>query len=152
MCTFQVLDNCMKKCGTSFTSEVGKFRFLNEMIKLVSPKYLGSQTAPLVRVKVLQLLQGWTDDYPREPKIKEAYDMLKKQGVVVEVNQSQKSNDSSTTRVSKQTNSIFDNDDRSRLLQKLLQSKNPDDLQAANRLIKTMVKEVWKFMVKFNEY
>lgn len=38
--------------------------------------------------------------------------------------------------------SIFEDDERSRLLQKLLQSKNPDDLQAANRLIKTMVKEV----------
>lgn len=39
-------------------------------------------------------------------------------------------------------NSIFEDEERSRLLQKLLQSKNPDDLQAANRLIKTMVKEV----------
>lgn len=38
--------------------------------------------------------------------------------------------------------SIFEDDERSRLLQKLLQSKNPEDLQAANRLIKTMVKEV----------
>lgn len=38
--------------------------------------------------------------------------------------------------------SIFEDTERSRLLQKLLQSKNPDDLQAANRLIKTMVKEV----------
>lgn len=136
----------MKKCGNSFNSEVGKFRFLNEMIKLVSPKYLGSQTAPLVRVKVLQLLQSWTEDYPREPKIKEAYDMLKKQGVVVEVSQSQSSSESSVHRTSKTSNSIFDNDERSRLLQKLLQSKNPDDLQAANRLIKTMVKEVSLFL------
>ncbi|KAG8295594.1 ARF-binding protein [Homalodisca vitripennis] len=37
--------------------------------------------------------------------------------------------------------SIFQDTEKSRLLQKLLQSKNPDDLQAANRLIKTMVKE-----------
>jgi len=36
-------------------------------------------------------------------------------------------------------NSIFEDEERSRLLRKLLQSKNPDDLQAANRL---MVKEV----------
>lgn len=142
----QVLDSCMKKCGSSFTSEVGKFRFLNEMIKLVSPKYLGSQTAPLVRVKVLQLLQCWTEDFPRETKIKEAYDMLKKQGVVVEVNSTQKTTENTINRTPK-TNSIFDNDDRSRLLQKLLQSKNPDDLQAANRLIKTMVKEVSKLLL-----
>lgn len=132
----------MKKCGSSVTSEVGKFRFLNEMIKLVSPKYLGSQTAPLVRIKVLQLLQSWTEDFPRETKIQEAYDMLKKQGVVVEVNSAQKLPDNTMNRTPKSSNSIFDNDERSRLLQKLLQSKNPDDLQAANRLIKTMVKEV----------
>jgi hypothetical protein len=39
-------------------------------------------------------------------------------------------------------NPVFEDEERSRLLQKLLRSKNPDDLQAANRLIKTMVKEV----------
>lgn len=131
----------MKKCGPSFQSEVGKFRFLNEMIKLVSPKYLGSQTPLLVRVKVLDLLQVWTEDYPRETKIREAYDMLKKQGVVDATSVTQKPIENVVTRPSKM-NSIFDNDERSRLLQKLLQSKNPDDLQAANRLIKTMVKEV----------
>lgn len=28
----------MKNCGKRFHSEVGKFRFLNELIKVVSPK------------------------------------------------------------------------------------------------------------------
>lgn len=28
----------MKNCGRRFHSEVGKFRFLNELIKVVSPK------------------------------------------------------------------------------------------------------------------
>lgn len=42
----------------------------------------------------------------------------------------------------KNTTTIFDDEAKSKLLEKLLQSKNPDDLQAANRLIKTMVKEV----------
>jgi ADP-ribosylation factor-binding protein GGA len=45
-------------------------------------------------------------------------------------------------------NSIFDDEERSRLLQKLLQSKNPGDLQAANRLIKAMVKEVLELQYK----
>lgn len=74
----------MARCGTAFHSEVGKFRFLNEMIKLVSPKYLAAQTPPVVRQKVLQLLYVWTLDYPKETKIKEAYDMLRKQGVIRE--------------------------------------------------------------------
>lgn len=72
----------MKRCGRNFHAEVGKFRFLNEMIKLVSPKYLGSTTPSAVREKVLELLHTWTENYPREVKINEAYQMLKKQGVV----------------------------------------------------------------------
>lgn len=45
-------------------------------------------------------------------------------------------------KVLKTKSTIFDDEEKSKLLQKLLQSKNPDDLQTANRLIKTMVKEV----------
>lgn len=78
----QLLDTCMKRCGPLFHAEVGKFRFLNEMIKLVSPKYLGNRTTASVRQKVLQLLYAWIREYPRESKIKEAYEMLKKQGVI----------------------------------------------------------------------
>jgi ADP-ribosylation factor-binding protein GGA len=37
-----VLEACVKSCGPVFQAEVGKFKFLNEMIKLVSPKYLVS--------------------------------------------------------------------------------------------------------------
>lgn len=49
-------DRCMRKCGADFHAEVGKFRFLNEMIKLVSPKYLADRTAPEVRTRVRYLL------------------------------------------------------------------------------------------------
>lgn len=38
----QVLETCMKSCGKRFHDEVGKFRFLNELIKVVSPK-VGAQ-------------------------------------------------------------------------------------------------------------
>ena len=46
------------------------------------------------------------------------------------------------TKAVKPKNQIFEDEEKSKLLQKLLQSKNPDDLHAANKLIKTMVKEV----------
>ena len=39
-----VLEAGVKSCGPVFHAEVGKFKFLNEMIKLVSPKYLVSST------------------------------------------------------------------------------------------------------------
>ncbi|XP_015604384.1 ADP-ribosylation factor-binding protein GGA1 isoform X2 [Cephus cinctus] len=135
-----LLDTCMTRCGPAFHAEVGKFRFLNEMIKLVSPKYLGSRTPSAVRQKVLQLLYSWTREYPRETKIREAYDMLKKQGVVKEEVAPIPSVEDPVKTV-KVKNPIFEDEEKSKLLQKLLQSKNPDDLQAANRLIKTMVKE-----------
>ncbi|XP_012275349.1 ADP-ribosylation factor-binding protein GGA3 [Orussus abietinus] len=147
--TLTVLDICMKRCGSTFHAEVGKFRFLNEMIKLVSPRYLGDKTPEVVRERILQLLYTWTKEYPREIKIKEAYEMLKKQRVLKDdlpptIN---RQNDVLKPPKSKSTNSatVFDDEEKSKLLQKLLQSKNPDDLQAANRLIKTMVKEnEWK--------
>lgn len=138
--TLAILDTSMKRCNNSLHSEIGKFRFLNEMIKLVSPKYLGSQTPISIKQKVLQLLYIWTLDYPKETKIKEAYDMLKKQGVIREVPLSVCA-DNATLPERKLGNSIFNDEEKNRLLQKLLQSKNPEDLQAANRLIKNMVKE-----------
>lgn len=131
----------MVRCGNAFHSEVGKFRFLNEMIKLVSPKYLAAQTPSNVRQKVLQLLYVWTLDYPKETKIKEAYDMLRKQGVIKEVPSLSVSADGINV-VKKSAPSVFQDEEKSKLLQYLLQSKNPEDLQAANRLIKSMVKEV----------
>ena len=49
----------------------------------------------------------------------------------------------------KAKSTIFDDEEKSKLLQKLLRSKNPDDLQAANRLIKTMVREVSEQYLKY---
>ena len=34
----QVLETCVNHCGEKFHSEVAKFRFLNELIKVLSPK------------------------------------------------------------------------------------------------------------------
>uniref|UniRef100_A0A3P8V5N4 Golgi associated, gamma adaptin ear containing, ARF binding protein 1 n=1 Tax=Cynoglossus semilaevis TaxID=244447 RepID=A0A3P8V5N4_CYNSE len=77
-----VLETCMKTCGKRFHSEVGKFRFLNELIKVVSPKYLGSRSPEPVKKKVLELIYSWTLGLPEEIKISDAYQMLKKQGII----------------------------------------------------------------------
>ncbi|KAJ8964949.1 hypothetical protein NQ314_004504 [Rhamnusium bicolor] len=140
--TLNVLDTCMSKCGSQFQNEVGKFRFLNEMIKLVSPKYLGSQTPLTVKQKVLQLLYVWTLDYSKETKIKEAFDMLRKQGVIREIpNPNVPSYEPVNVPKRPLTSSVFQDEEKSKILQKLLQSKDPEDIQAANWLIKSMVKE-----------
>ncbi|CAK1551229.1 unnamed protein product [Leptosia nina] len=134
-----MLDRCMRKGDTNFQAEIGKFRFLNEMIKLVSPKYLADRTAAEVRTRVLTLLHAWSIEYPKETKFKVAYDMLKNQGVIKDTPPPLPPEDVATRPRIK--NAIFEDDEKSKLLQKLLQSKKPEDLQHANRLIKSMVKE-----------
>ncbi|XP_050351203.1 ADP-ribosylation factor-binding protein GGA2 [Nymphalis io] len=136
-----MLDRCMRRCDSNFHAEVGKFRFLNEMIKLVSPKYFADRTAPDVRTRVLQLLHAWSIEYPKETKFKVAFDMLKNQGVIKETPPPLPPEDNTVTSKPRTKSAIFEDEEKSKLLQKLLQSKKPEDLQHANRLIKTMVRE-----------
>lgn len=47
---FQLLEACMNNCGKRFQSEVAKFRFLNELIKVLSPKVRdGREASSLIR-------------------------------------------------------------------------------------------------------
>lgn len=132
----------MSKCGPKFHSEIGKFRFLNELIRLVSPQYDGDKTPKKIRDKILDLMLLWTINFPHEKKIKEAYDMLLKRGVRHET----------TKPVVAQNNNKPDpidvkirdraEPDLAAKLQRLLRSSNPADHKAANLLIQNMVKEV----------
>ena len=64
-----VLEACVKSCGQKFQLEVGKFRFLNEMIKLISPNHAGSRTPTHVKQKVVELLYVWTREIPHEKNV-----------------------------------------------------------------------------------
>lgn len=134
MLALELLDRCMRVGSHTFQAEIGKFRFLNEMIKLVSPKYFANRTAPEVRDKVLQLLRHWAYSYSKESKFYIAYEMLKNQGVVIEPTLPPLPGD-------KSKGSIFEDEEKSKLIGKLLHSNKEEDLQHANRLIKSMVKE-----------
>ncbi|KAG7249885.1 hypothetical protein CRUP_026639, partial [Coryphaenoides rupestris] len=61
-----VLEACMKNCGRRFHNEVGKYRFLNELIKLVSPKYMGDNVSEKVKAKTIEMLYSWTVAFPNE--------------------------------------------------------------------------------------
>ncbi|NXI99725.1 GGA3 protein, partial [Psophia crepitans] len=136
-----VLEACMKNCGRRFHNEVGKFRFLNELIKVVSPKYLGDRVSEKVKTKVIELLYSWTVALPEESKIKDAYYMLKRQGIVMFDPVIPADRTLIPSPPPRPKNPVFDDEEKSKLLAKLLKSKNPDDLQEANKLIKSMVKE-----------
>ncbi|XP_049627532.1 ADP-ribosylation factor-binding protein GGA1 [Suncus etruscus] len=147
-----VLETCMKSCGKRFHDEVGKFRFLNELIKVVSPKYLGLRTSENVKNKILELLYSWTVGLPEEVKIAEAYQMLKKQGIV---KVDPKLPEDATTAFSqpppRPKNVIFEDEEKSKMLARLLKSSHPEDLRAANKLIKDMVQEDQKRMEKISK-
>ena len=136
------LEGCVKNCGKKFHQEIGKFRFLNEIIKVVSPKYLGKNTTEKVKKRCIELIYTWSKGLPHETKIDDAYKMLKQQGVVKEDPvYMEKTLDTFPPPPNREKNPIFDDHEKADLLQKLLRSKNPQDLQAANRLIKNMVKQ-----------
>ncbi|XP_015418781.1 PREDICTED: ADP-ribosylation factor-binding protein GGA3 isoform X3 [Myotis davidii] len=103
--------------------------------------YLGDRVSEKVKTKVIELLYSWTLALPEESKIKDAYHMLKRQGIV----QSDPLIPVDRTLIPspppRPKNPVFDDEEKSQLLAKLLKSKNPDDLQEANKLIKSMVKE-----------
>ncbi|NWU79855.1 GGA1 protein, partial [Onychorhynchus coronatus] len=145
-----VLESCMKSCGKRFHDEVGKFRFLNELIKVVSPKYLGSRTPEKVKSKILELMYSWTLGLPHEVKISEAYQMLKKQGIV-KCDPKLPDDAPFTPPPPRPKNIIFDDEEKSKTLARLLKSSHPEDLRAANKLIKEMVQEDQKRMEKISK-
>eukprot|EP00075_Anas_platyrhynchos_P016871 XP_027306124.1 ADP-ribosylation factor-binding protein GGA1 [Anas platyrhynchos] len=140
----------MKSCGKRFHDEVGKFRFLNELIKVVSPKYLGSRTPEKVKSKILELMYSWTLGLPHEVKILEAYQMLKKQGIV-KSDPKLPEDAPFPPPPPRPKNIIFDDEEKSKILARLLKSSHPEDLRAANKLIKEMVQEDQKRMEKISK-
>ena len=141
----KVLEACVKNCGDPMHELIGRFRFLNEMIKLISPKYYGSRTSDKVKKKCIELIYCWSRDLPKKAKIKEAYEMIKKQGIVeadpVDVEEL-------TVNIApRPKNPIFEDEEKSKQLARLLKSKNPQDLEMANKLIKNMVKQVSNFSI-----
>ncbi|XP_068605556.1 ADP-ribosylation factor-binding protein GGA1 [Brachionichthys hirsutus] len=145
-----VLETCMKSCGKRFHSEVGKFRFLNELIKVVSPKYLGSRSPEPVKKKVLELIYSWTLGLPDEAKISDAYQMLKKQGIIKQ-DPELPPDKLLNLPPPRPKNAIFEDEEKSKTLSRLLNSSHPDDLKAANKLIKEMVQEDQKRAEKLSK-
>ncbi|XP_055653037.1 ADP-ribosylation factor-binding protein GGA3 isoform X3 [Falco peregrinus] len=103
--------------------------------------YLGDRVSEKVKTKVIELLYSWTVALPEESKIKDAYYMLKRQGIVMFDPVIPADRTLIPSPPPRPKNPVFDDEEKSKLLAKLLKSKNPDDLQEANKLIKSMVKE-----------
>ncbi|XP_065181214.1 ADP-ribosylation factor-binding protein GGA1-like [Sycon ciliatum] len=134
----EVTESCVRSCGKRFHDEIGKFRYLNELIKLVSPKYSADRTPPAAKKKIKTLLYNWSEGLNHHPKMREAFMMLKNQGLVHDEDLPKREESAPHERIGP---AVFEDENRSALLKRLLASKHPEDLEAANRLIKDMVKK-----------
>uniref|UniRef100_A0A672ZVJ9 VHS domain-containing protein n=1 Tax=Sphaeramia orbicularis TaxID=375764 RepID=A0A672ZVJ9_9TELE len=132
-----VLETCMKNCGKRFHSEVGKFRFLNELIKV----YLGSRSPEPVKKKVLELIYSWTLGLPDEAKISDAYQMLKKQGIIKQ-DPELPPDKLLNLPPPRPKNAIFEDEEKSKMLSRLLNSSHPEDLKAATNSSKKWSKRI----------
>ncbi|XP_055844236.1 ADP-ribosylation factor-binding protein GGA3 [Episyrphus balteatus] len=130
-----LLEECMDKCGSTFQDEVSKFRFLNDLIRLVSNKYQGKKTPTQIRDKIMDCLLLWTTEYPDKIKIREAYDLLRKEGT---------DHGSVPVMSTVKKDTIMGIDEEK--FRKLVQSKNADDFKRANLLVQARVNQDAKRM------
>ncbi|XP_061888612.1 ADP-ribosylation factor-binding protein GGA3-like isoform X2 [Entelurus aequoreus] len=135
-----VLEACMSNCGKRFHGEAAKFRFLNELIKVLTPKYFGSWTPQKVKDRLTEVLYGWTLWLKEETKIQEAYSMLKKQGFIKK-DPERPETVTMAPPPQRSTDSVFDQVEKATMLARLLKSGHPEDLETANSLIKSTMKE-----------
>jgi len=123
------LQACVRYCGEVFERELGKFRFLNELIKVVSPKYLGKHSSEKVQKRIVSMLYTWSCHFRNQIKIRDAYQMLKKQGVVTTDPSFDNSLIMHVPPPRDESNSIFNDEEKKQQLQKLLKSQKPEDLE-----------------------
>ncbi|XP_067639976.1 ADP-ribosylation factor-binding protein GGA1 isoform X2 [Eurosta solidaginis] len=130
MIMLKLLEECMTQCGTEFQDEAAKFRFLNQLIRLVSKKYQGADTPMPVKKRIMECLLLWTTELPQKTKIREVYDMLCRDDGVVH---------GTTPAIEAKRESTLGIDEE--MLSKLIKSKNPEDYKRANLLIQNRVKQ-----------
>ncbi|XP_030378583.1 ADP-ribosylation factor-binding protein GGA2 [Scaptodrosophila lebanonensis] len=121
-----LLEECMTQCGPEFQDEAAKFRFLNELIRLVSKKYQGPETPHGVKQRIMECLLLWTTEFPQRQKIRDAYDMLRKEGEDIEHGQS-------AAAVGKRESVLGTMDEA--MFAKLIKSNDPENFKRANLLL-----------------
>lgn len=125
----------MNDSNDLFRSNIGRFQFLNEIVKLISPNHATRPPPTDVRDRLMDLMLVWTCQYPQLTKIKEAYSMLRKQGIPHVPAQDHRLETRLVAEVESKkrplnANTLFDE-----IPKHLLTSTNPADVQAAKLMI-----------------
>ncbi|CAJ0564748.1 unnamed protein product, partial [Mesorhabditis spiculigera] len=81
MYTLTVLETCVKNCDHRFHVLVCSKDFIQDLVKLVGPKFDAPQ---IIQERVLSLIQAWTDAFQNVPDlvgVRQVYDELRSKGV-----------------------------------------------------------------------
>ncbi|GMT06255.1 hypothetical protein PENTCL1PPCAC_28429, partial [Pristionchus entomophagus] len=135
----QTIESLAQRCGAKVHTKIGKYRFLNQMVKLISPKHNASTSSDKVREKTVALLFVWQKQMRHIEKFKEVYDNLREHNVI-RADPEVEEDAILTLAPPPPKLAPFEDEEKAQLLKHLLKSSDPNDLQAANRLIKTLVK------------
>uniref|UniRef100_A0A0N5AD66 VHS domain-containing protein n=1 Tax=Syphacia muris TaxID=451379 RepID=A0A0N5AD66_9BILA len=76
-----VLETCVKNCDHRFHELVMSKDFVNELVKLIGPKFDAPQA---IQERILSLIQSWNDAFRNNPTLQgvcQVYDELKAKGV-----------------------------------------------------------------------
>ncbi|XP_045214677.2 target of Myb1 membrane trafficking protein-like isoform X3 [Mercenaria mercenaria] len=79
--TLTCLETCVKNCGRRFHIQIANKDFLNDMVKVIGPKYDPPQA---LQEKVLSMIQTWADAFRGSPDMKDVekvYQDLKAKGI-----------------------------------------------------------------------
>lgn len=143
-----LLEALVRGGGAPVHNVIGKFRFLNELIKLVSPKYSPNTHKELVE-RILFDMHYWSYNLPDLVKIHEACHMMREQAGIefpylepASISHIKAGDGFMDVSPLHPRESPLEADKKKAdLLAKLLKSKDPKDLMKANKLIKKMADE-----------
>lgn len=126
-----ILKECFEKSGPTFQKEIAKYRFLNELIRMVSKKYLGHETPKQVQDEILAFLNFCSIQYPSYKNFEESYNLLKNEDfqMVLAPQMEARSN-------------IFPDKADEMKFKKLLKSTNKEDVKKANLYLKHFYEKV----------
>lgn len=134
-----IVEYLMREGSHEIHKHVAMYKFLNDCIRVLSPKYLGKRTTQQVKYRVTELLFCWSEALPHYVKLRDAYMMLRRNGII---KADPKYNDRIMMKnISQAERPSYLDENRELLLKSLLSSKNPQDHAKANKLIQKLIAE-----------
>lgn len=137
----EILKACVESCDPMFRNEIAKYKFLNELIKTLSPKFLGHRTTDNVKRKISTMIRSWLILMPQNTKIRDTYLVLNSQNLLMFPSEQPNNIMKDVRSQAKRCPSVFTDEKRTKPIAKLLKSSNPADISHANRLIKRLALE-----------